>query len=138
MPRRHKKMKGGFLDSLSSTLSSWGSTISQSASDAYNKTKSAASSAYSSATGSTPTYTAPATTTSYAAPNTSYTPSTTSTYGGKRRKSKKMRGGVSSNIALTGLAANASPISGIKTAQPHNWVGGKRTRKNKRESRKKY
>ena len=45
MPRRHRKMKGGFLDSLSSTLSSWGSTISQSASDAYNKTKNAASSA---------------------------------------------------------------------------------------------
>ncbi len=125
MPRRHRKMKGGFLDSLSSTLSSWGSTISQSASDAYNKTKSAASSAYSSATGSMPTYTAPATSSSYTAPNTSYTPSTTSTYGGKRRKSRKMRGG--------NLAANASPISGIKTAQPHNWVGGKRTRKNKRK-----
>ena len=126
MPRRHKKMKGGFLDSLSSTLSSWGSTISQTASDAYNKTKSAASSAYSSATGSMPTtsYTAPATTSSYTAPASSYTPSTTSTYGGKKR-SRKMRGG--------NLAANASPISGIKTAQPHNWVGGKKTRKNKRK-----
>ena len=49
-----------------------------------------------------------------------------------------MRGGVSSNIALTGLAANASPISGIKTAEPHNWVGGKKTRKNKRGSRRKH
>ena len=119
MPRRHRKMKGGFLDSLSSTLSSWGSTISQSASNAYNKTKSAASSAYSSATGSTPTYNAQAPTTSY---TSSYTPS--GAYGGKRR-SRKMRGG--------NLAANASPISGIKTAQPHNWVGGKKTRKNKRK-----
>ena len=134
MPRRHRKMKGGFLDSLSSTLSSWGSTISQSASDAYNKTKNVASSAYSSATGSTPTYTAPSTT-SYTAPTTSYAPS--GAYGGKRR-SRKMRGGVSSNIALTGLAANASPISGIKTAEPHNWVGGKKTRKNKRGSRRKH
>ena len=118
MPRRHRKMKGGFLDSLSSTLSSWGSSISQSASNAYNKTKSAASSAYSSATGSTPTY---APTTTYTTPS-SYTPS--GAYGGKRR-SKKMRGG--------NLAATASPISGIKTAQPHNWVGGKKTRKNKRK-----
>ena len=121
MPRRHRKMKGGFLDSLSSTLSSWGSSISQSASNAYNKTKSAASSAYSSATSSVPTssYTAP--TTTYTTPS-SYTPS--GAYGGKRR-SRKMRGG--------NLAATASPISGIKTAQPHNWVGGKKTRKNKRK-----
>ena len=118
MPRRHRKMKGGFLDSLSSTLSSWGSTISQSASNAYNKTKSAASSAYGSATGTT-SYTAPATTSSY---TSSYTPS--GAYGGKRR-SRKMRGG--------NLAATASPISGIKTAQPHNWVGGKKTRKNRRK-----
>jgi len=126
MPR---KMKGGFLDSLSSTLSSWGSTISQSASNAYNKTKSAASSAYSSATSSTPTTTSytPTTYTPTAA-TASYTPTTTSAYGGKR-KSKKMRGG--------NLAATASPISDIKTAQPHNWVGGKKTRKNKRKSLKK-
>ena len=123
MPKRYRKMKGGFFDSLSSTLSSWGSSISQSASNAYNKTKSAASSAYGSATGTT-SYTAPATTSSY---TSSYTPS--GAYGGKRR-SRKMRGG--------NLAATASPISGIKTAQPHNWVGGKKTRKNKRESRKKY
>jgi hypothetical protein len=117
MPRRHRKMKGGFLESLSGTLSSWGSSISQSASDAYNKTKNAASSAYSSAT--TP----------------SYTPS--GAYGGKKGKSRKMRGGYSNNIALTGLAANASPISGIKSAEPHNWVGGKKSRKNKRGTRSK-
>jgi len=131
MPR---KMKGGFLESLSSTLSSWGSSISQSASDAYNKTKNAASSAYSSAT--TPSYTSsttPAyTSSSYSAPlttNTPYTPS--SSYGGKKRKSRKMRGGY---IALNGLAANAAPISGIKSAEPHNWVGGKKSRKNKRKT----
>jgi hypothetical protein len=133
MPR---KMKGGFLDSLSSTLSSWGSTISQSASDAYNKTKNAASSAYSSAT--TPSYTSSTTpsytTSSYTAPvtnNASYTPS--GSYGGKKRKSRKMRGGY---IPLTGIAANAAPISGIKSAEPHNWVGGKKSRKNKRRTRK--
>jgi hypothetical protein len=113
MPRTRKNMKGGFLDSLSSTLSSWGSSISQSASDAYNKAKNATSSAYNSATTSTQSYT----------PSTqSYTPMTTSTYGGKKR-SRKMRGG---NIAST-----AAPISGIKTAEPHNWVGGK-TRKHRK------
>jgi hypothetical protein len=138
MPRRHRKMKGGFLESLSGTLSSWGSSISQSASDAYNKTKNAASSAYSSAT--TPTSTS---TTSYTPTSTSYTPTSTTSYtpsgayGGKKGKSRKMRGGYSNNIALTGLAANASPISGIKSAEPHNWVGGKKSRKNKRGTRSK-
>jgi hypothetical protein len=40
-----------------------------------------------------------------------------------------MRGGFSGN---TGLAAYAAPISGIPSAQPHNWVGGKRTRRRRR------
>ena len=138
MPRRHRKMKGGFLESLSGTLSSWGSSISQSASNAYNKTKNAASSAYSSVT--TPTT---STSTSYTPTSTSYTPTSTASYtpsgayGGKKGKSRKMRGGYSNNIALTGLAANASPISGIKSAEPHNWVGGKKSRKNKRGTRSK-
>lgn len=139
MPRRHRTMKGGFLD----TLSSWGSSISQSASDAYNKTKNAASSAYSSAT--TPTTstsytpaTTPATsttTTPTSRPTVSYTPS--GTYGGKKGKSRKMRGGYSNNVALNSLAANASPISGITSAEPHNLVGGKKSRKNKRRTRSK-
>jgi hypothetical protein len=141
MPRRHKKMKGGFLESLSGTLSSWGSSISQSASNAYNKTKNAASSAYSSAT--TPTSTTSTSYTPTSTTSTSYTPTSTTSYtpsgayGGKKGKSRKMRGGYSNNIALTGLAANASPISGIKSAEPHNWVGGKKSRKNKRGTRSK-
>ena len=129
MPRRHRKMrKGGFLGigessstdysssdsgsgsgmfgSVGSTLSGWGSSISDTASSAWNKTKSATSGAYDSATGTT-------------------TPSTTSTLGGKRKRSRKMRGGFSDNTPTTGLAAHASPISGVKSAQPHNWVGGK-------------
>ena len=129
MPRRHRKMKGGFLESLGSTLSGWGSSISQSASNAYNKTKNATSSAYSSAT-------TPTTSTSYTPTSTaSYTPS--GAYGGKKGKSRKMRGGYSNNIALTGLAANASLISGIKSAESHNWVGGKKSRKNRRGTRSK-
>jgi hypothetical protein len=141
MPRRHRKMKGGFLESLGSTLSGWGSSISQSASDAYNKTKNATSSAYSSAT--TPTSTTSYTPTSTSTTTTSYTPTSTTSYtpsgayGGKKGKSRKMRGGYSNNNASTGLAANASPISGIKSAEPHNWVGGKKSRKNKRRTRSK-
>ena len=138
MPRRHRKMKGGFLESLGSTLSGWGSSISQSASNAYNKTKNATSSAYSSAT-------TPTTSTSYTPTSTPTTRPTTSTststpsgaYGGKKRKSRKMRGGYSNNVALNSLAANASPISGIKSAEPHNWVGGKKSRKNRRGTRSK-
>ena len=42
---------------------------------------------------------------------------------------KKMRGGYSDNIALTGLAARAAPISDIKSAQPLNIVGGRRTKR---------
>ena len=129
MPRIHRKMKkggllgfgesnpndysssdsgsgSGMFGSVGSTLSGWGSSISDTASSAWNKTKSATSGAYDSATGTT-------------------TPSTTSTLGGKRKRSRKMRGGFSDNTPTTGLAAHASPISGVKSAQPHNWVGGK-------------
>ena len=118
MPRRHRKMKGGFLDSLGSTLSGWGSSISEGASSAWNKTKSATTGAYDSVTGTTST--------------TSYVPTTTT---GGRKRSKRMRGGFSDNTPTTGLAAHASPISGVKTAQPHNLVGG-RTRKHRRHTRK--
>jgi hypothetical protein len=116
MPRRHRQMKGGFLDSLST----W-------ASDTWNKTKSASQSAYSSVTG-TPSSTS------------TYTPTTTSTYsmgvGGRRtRRHRKMRGGFKDNTPITGLAASASPISDIKTAQPHNWVGGRRKTRKHKQSR---
>ena len=114
MPKRHRKMKGGFLDNISSTLSNWGSTISSSASGAWEKTKNATSSL----TGSTAS-------TSYQSPMTS------STYGGRRNTRKKhMRGGFKDNISTTNLAAHAAPFSG-PTAKAHTWVGG-RTRRNRR------
>ena len=109
MPRRHRTMKGGFWDTLTS---------------AWESTKKAASGAYSSATGSTG--------------STSYTPTTTTTpppattssgYMGGRKRSRKMRGGYGDNIALTGLAASAAPISDIKSAQPLTTVGGRRTKR---------
>jgi hypothetical protein len=144
MPKRHRKMKkGGFLGfgessssdssssdsgssmfgSIGSTLSGWGSSISNGASSAWNKTKSVTTGAYDSVTGTTPSYTS----------DTSY--GSTSSYGGRRKKSKKMRGGFSDNTPTTGIAAHASPISDIKSAQPHNWVGGK-TRKRARKGGK--
>jgi hypothetical protein len=109
-------MKGGFFESLTSA---WESTK-KAASDAYN-------SATGSATGSTTsssTYVPPppATTTPTYVPPTS----------GGRKRSRKMRGGYSDNIALTGLAASASPISDIKSAQPLTTVGGRRTKRHRR------
>ena len=133
MPRRHRKMKGGFLDSLGSTLSGWGSSISQGASSAWSKTKSATTGAYDSATGTPTTYTPTPTTSSTTTSTETYNPSYTPTMGGKKtkRRHRKMSGGFSDNTPTTGLAANAAPISGIKSAQPHNWVGGKTKRHRK-------
>jgi hypothetical protein len=137
MPRRHRKMKkGGFLgfgetnstgytspnsgssifDSIGSTLSGWGSSISEGASSAWNKTKNAVNGSTSSS--------------AYVPPP----PATTSSgyMGGRtrgRNRSRKMRGGYSDNIALTGLAASAATISDIKSAQPLTTVGGRRTKR---------
>jgi len=114
-------MSGGFLDSVTSTLSDWGTSISQGASSAWQKTKDATSSL----TGSTPS-----TTSSYI-PTTTTAPMTT---GGRHRRSRRrhMKGGFQDNTP-TGLAANAASFSG-QTAQPHNWVGG-RTRRRRRKRR---
>jgi hypothetical protein len=134
MPKRHRKMKkGGFLGfgestpttsgssmfgSIGDTLSGWGTSISNSASSAYNKTKNAVTG--SSSSSYVPSPSAPPTTTS------------SSGYMGGRKRSRKMRGGYSDNISLTGLASTASPISDIKSAQPLTTVGGRRTRKHRR------
>ena len=54
----------------------------------------------------------------------------TTSSGGKKRRSK--RGGYSANTSLNNIAATAASYSGVKTAQPHNWVGGKSRRGNRR------
>lgn len=51
------------------------------------------------------------------------------TNGGK--KTKRKYGGYKSNTPTTGLASSASPVSGIQTAKPHTWVGGKTKRRHK-------
>jgi hypothetical protein len=127
MPRRHRQrnrtMKGGFLDNLSNTLSGWGTSISQGASSMWEKTKSTVSGT-TPTTMSTPTLAAPST---YAT-----TPMSTSTYGGKySRRRRHMRGGFKDNTSATGIAANAAPISNIKTAQAQ-MVGGRTRRRGRR------
>jgi hypothetical protein len=52
------------------------------------------------------------------------------TWGGKRRKgTKKMRGGYTNNIPLTGIASEAAPINDIRSAQPQQMVGGRTRRR---------
>jgi hypothetical protein len=118
-------MKGGFFESLT-----------QGATDLWEKTKKASNDAYSSATGSTTGSTTSSS--SYMPPPPPPTPATSSTgyMGGRmrgrmggRKRSRKMRGGYSDSIALTGLAARSAPISDIKSAQPLTTVGGRRTKR---------
>jgi hypothetical protein len=109
MPRRNRKMRGGDIGEM------WGS-LTSAVSGAYESAKNKV-------TGSTYTSTAPST----------YTPApmapAATGYGGKRRRTqKKMRGGFSPNTPTTGLAFNASPISGIATVKTM-WVGGKTKRR---------
>jgi hypothetical protein len=52
---------------------------------------------------------------------------------GGRKRARMMRGGDFGANAPLSLATNASPISGINSARPHNWVGG-RTRGRRRSN----
>ena len=139
MPKRHRSrsrtMKGGFLDDFSNTLSGWGSSLSQGASSMWQKTKSTLTGSPSSSYTPTSSSYTPSSTSSPSSYNPSYQPQmNTSTYGGKySRRRRHKRGG--------GLAHNASPVSGIQTAKPHNWVGGRtrrRTRKGCKSHKRKH
>jgi len=114
MPRRNRKMRGGFGEDL------WGS-ITNAYETAKNKVTGSSAAA--------PTYTpAPM------APSEPVPPATG--YGGKRRRTqKKMRGGFSPNTPTTGLAFNASPISGIPSVKTM-WVGGKSRKRRANKSAK--
>jgi hypothetical protein len=98
--RKNKTMKGGFWNSLT-----------QGFTNAWEKTKKATTDIYSSATGST----------------SSATPTYSKGYMGGKSRRRRIRGGFKDNTPTTGLATHAASFSG-KTAQPHNWVGGKTKR----------
>lgn len=116
--KRMRNMRGGFVD-----FTSLYNNASLSLTDAWDRAKEKASNLYNSVTGST------------SSTNIPYTPSTSPTIGGKRRRTRRMRGGFTDNTPLTGLASHAAPISDIKTAQPHNWVGGRTRRHRYRRSK---
>jgi hypothetical protein len=142
---RTRTMRGGV------DFGSWWTSVTQGASAAAKKVQDTATGAYASVTGpqvpttvipepvpATPVspyqYNPPAAPLEAAAPI--FTDNNQVPMGGRRR-SRKMYGGYTPNTPTTGLAFYASPISDIRTAQPHNWVGGKtkRHRKNKHHSK---
>ena len=116
MPKRSRTMKGGFFESLTN----WGNSVSQGASDLWNKTKKSTTSAYNSMSG-TPSYGSTSTTTStssnYGSPN--------NMYGGKTRK---MRGGVVARAATVN-SAYGNINSGYNYGARR---GGAKSRKNRR------
>jgi hypothetical protein len=58
-------------------------------------------------------------------------------FGGRRRRHSMKRGGSFRPSTDLGVASTASPFSGGRTAQPHNWTGGKRRRRSsKRRTRR--
>jgi hypothetical protein len=57
--------------------------------------------------------------------------------GGRKRRHSMKRGGSFRPSTDLGVASTASPFSGGRTAQPHNWTGGKRRRRSsKRRTRR--
>jgi hypothetical protein len=134
--RRH--LKGGFLESIGQTLSSWRNSISQGASNAWNSTKKATGMGSSSST--YPPSSMPSTQTSSYTPTTTpstYTPTTGPsqyTSGGNKRKTRKFktvkRGGFHAYRPMNTLADRSSPFVGL-TARV-NYVGGRNKRKTRR------
>jgi hypothetical protein len=56
---------------------------------------------------------------------------------GRRSRRSRRGGNYSANTSLTNLASHASPIEGISSPKPCNWVGGKRrTRRHRKGSRR--
>jgi hypothetical protein len=58
-------------------------------------------------------------------------------FGGRKRNCSMKRGGSFRPSTDLGVASTASSFSGGRTAQPHNWTGGKRRRRSsKRRTRR--
>jgi hypothetical protein len=121
MPKTHKKKGGGFFDTLRLAL---------------DQTKRDATNSFNSLTQtvglSQPSYGSTQQAPAYGAPQQA-PGAQVSNYamGGKRRRrSRRMRGGnFTDNMSRSGLASTAAPISGIRSAQPHNLVGGRTRRR---------
>ena len=140
MPRKNSKrrMKGGFLEELSSSLSGWTTSLKNTTSSWSDKIKKSVPSLGASSPSAAHT---PVSSTPVSSTPVSSTPVSTSappSSGGKKRwgGSKKMRGGYSDNTPTTGLAFNAAPFSG-DTARPNTWVGGKTKKRRKHNKRSK-
>ena len=140
MPKKYYKrgLKGGFLNSWGETFSNWGNSLSQGASSMWNKTKKATgmngTTTISSSSSPAPyQYSSPVPPPVSTPPPISSGYQTPSSYGGKRRRKMRMRGGFKDNVSLTNLASHASPFAG-STAKAHNWVGGRK--KSKRHHKK--
>ena len=142
MTKSRKMKKGGFWDSVTS---GWNS-VTKGASDSFSSVSQGASSFWgpkkTTTTASTPTTTSTSTPTTTSSSTTNTTPTSTTTssttsstsVGGYRKKTRRMRGGYYGNSYNSSLAANAAPVSGIKTAQA-SWVGGKRKTRRHRKKR---
>ena len=137
MPKRNKKnkskrMRGGFdMGSLNPFGSSEGTTT---GTGWLGSLTEKAKSATGSATGWLSSSTTPAPSYSPPAP----APAPAPAYGGRKCKSNRMRGGYSSNMSRTNLAASAGSFSG-STARAQAYVGGrtkKRCHRHKRSHRR--
>ena len=107
MPGKHRKIRGGF------SLGDYSNNASNKLSSGWASLSQGASNAYNK-------------TKNAVRPNQSF--------GGRRRTRRSKRGGsFSAHKPLHGLAAHSSPVSNVRTAQPHHMVGGrsKRHRKHK-------
>ena len=120
MPRKHRNrrrsMRGGFLEGISNTFSGWGSSLSEGTTSLWEKTKNATSGLSGSST-----------------PAPAQPPMSTSTYGGRHRRSRRrMRGGFNDNEPSSSLALNASPLSEMNKTI----LSGGRTRRNRRSRKR--
>lgn len=145
-----RKARGGFFGSWGNSLSNWWGRSSSSypssssyLSSPYQSSSSYPSSSYQSSPYQSSSYqSSPSSypsspyqpqqpyqdTSYYSQPQDSYSQPSYSSYGGRRSR-RSIRGGFKDNVPLTGLAAHASPISGIRTPHVKTWVGGKTRRR---------
>jgi hypothetical protein len=133
MPRKYKKnkskrMRGGFdMSSLNPFGSAEGSSSSSSATGWFNSLTEKAKSATGSASGWLSSATTP-TPVPTPTPTPIPVPSLVPVTGGRKRRSRRMRGGYSNNISTTNLAASAGSFSG-STAKAQAYVGGRTKRR---------